>query len=207
MSSRSQSIALVIVVIFSLSIHALAAPSFLGSEADSVQRQEEKKEQKKEQMTVSGEWTRRRVVGLIFSTLIPGSGQSYLGHTEKGAAFTLATFGSALVAGLSESNVVGRNERLDELKSLYRVATSYVGADSIWSQMVETKGILDKDTRRRDVFIKLAVALWVANVLDYLFFTEDKGEKTFGFLPGKENSFALVPDLQNGLNARLTIRF
>lgn len=153
------------------------------------------------------DWTQRRIVGLIFSTIIPGSGQSYLGHTEKGAAFTLAAFGSALVAGLSESNVIGRNERLDELRGQYQLATSYIGADSTWSKMVETKAILDKEVRRRDLFVKLAVALWLANVLDYIFLTTDKGEKTFGFLPGKENSFALVPDSKNGVNAQLSIRF
>lgn len=177
--------------------------SFAVSEGDTVVQQKEVRSDS----ASSSDWTRRRVVGLIFSTLIPGSGQSYLGHTEKGAAFTLATFGSALIAGLSESNIVGRNERIDELKAQYQFATSFIGADSIWSKMVETKTILDKDAKRRDLFIKVTVALWVANLVDYILFTEDKGDKTFGFLPGKENSFALIPDPKNGVNALLSIRF
>jgi hypothetical protein len=62
-------------------------------------------------------WTDRKIVGTILSVLIPGSGQTYLGHTEKGAAFTLATLACGLVTGLSENNVIGRNERIIELKA------------------------------------------------------------------------------------------
>ncbi|MBM4160776.1 MAG: hypothetical protein FJ217_06735 [Ignavibacteria bacterium] len=152
-------------------------------------------------------WSDRRIVSVVLSTLIPGSGQTYLGHTEKGAGFTLATLASGLITILSENNIIGRNERLDELKAQYDISTNYIGADTIWAKMVSTKSILDKDVRRRDLFLKLTVAFWVANLVDIVFFTDDKGERTFGLLETGRTTFALVPDPKNGVNACLSIRF
>ncbi|HXG39062.1 MAG TPA: DUF5683 domain-containing protein [Bacteroidota bacterium] len=154
------------------------------------------------------EWTKRKITAVILSALIPGSGQTYLGHTEKGAALTIGTFGSALIAGLSENNVVGRNERLDELKAQYLIAPNYVTADQVWNQMVETKSILDREARRRDLFLKIAIGLWVANMVDIILFTDDRGEKPFGARATEPRAtVALVPDLREGIQAVLTVRF
>ncbi|HAV22113.1 MAG TPA: hypothetical protein DCX46_01170 [Bacteroidetes bacterium] len=154
-----------------------------------------------------GPWTERKILSVVLSTVIPGAGQTYLGHAEKGAAFTIGTLASALIAGLSENNIVGRNERLDELKIQYSAASNYVGADTLWSKMVSTKSILDKDVRRRDLFMKIAGLLWVANLVDIVLFTDDRGEKPFGVLETKRTTLAIVPNPKNGLNASLTIRF
>ena len=154
-------------------------------------------------------WTDRKILGTVLSVLIPGSGQTYLGHTEKGAAFTLGTLACGLMAGLSENNIIGRNERINELKAQYQIATNYIGADSLWNKMVSTRSILDDNVRRRDLFLKLTVALWVASIVDVIFFSDDKGEKPFGLLEtGRSGTtFALVPDPKNGVNAVVRIQF
>lgn len=153
-------------------------------------------------------WPERRVVSTVLSALIPGSGQTYLGHSEKGAAFTLGTIACALVTGLTENNIVGRNERISELRAQYQIATNYVGADTVWAKMVSTKELLDNNVKRRDLFLKLTVALWVANMVDVIFFSGDKGEKPFGLRETERGtSLAIVPDSRNGFNAVLTVRF
>jgi hypothetical protein len=154
-------------------------------------------------------WTDRKIVGTILSVLIPGSGQSYLGHTEKGAAFTVATLACGLVTGLSENNIIGRNERIIELKAQYRIATNWIGADSLWTKMLDTKVLLDDNVRRRDLFLKLTAAFWIANIVDIVLFSDDKGEKPFGMLETgrKGATFALVPDPKNGINAVLRVQF
>lgn len=153
-------------------------------------------------------WTDRRITATVLSTLIPGSGQTYLGHTEKGAGITLGTLACALVVGLSENNIIGRNERLDELKAQYKIQADYIGADTVWTKMVSTKSLLDQNVRRRDLFLKIGVVFWVANMVDIIFFTDDKGEKPFGMLETRKGTtFALVPDPKNGVNAVLTIQF
>jgi TM2 domain-containing membrane protein YozV len=154
------------------------------------------------------EWTNRRITATVLSTLIPGSGQTYLGNPQKGALFTLASFGSALIAGLSENNVVGRNEHLEELKSNYAIVNNYVAADKIWNEIVETKSILDKEAKRRDIFLKIAIGLWIANVVDIVFFSRDLGERTFGQRQQAERpSVAIIPDPVKGIQAIVTIRF
>ena len=154
-------------------------------------------------------WTERKILGTVLSVLIPGSGQTYLGHTEKGAAFTLGTLACGLMTGLSENNIVGRNERINELKAQYQIATNYIGADSLWNKMVNTKSVLDDNIRRRDLFLKLTAAFWIANIVDVIFFSDDKGEKPFGLLQTGRNgtTFALVPDPKNGINAVVRIQF
>ena len=153
-------------------------------------------------------WDNRRFVGTVLSVLIPGSGQTYLGHTEKGAAFTLGTFACGLVTALSENNAIGHNERLIELTAQYKIATNYVESEFLWVKMVDTKSALDQTVSRRKLFLKLTAAFWVANIVDMIFFTDDKGEKPFGSLEtGRRTTFALVPDAKNGVNAVLTIPF
>lgn len=192
-------------VAFAASISSARASGALSAAADSLQQQ--RVDSVAQGMSNQNPWTERKIIGVILSTIIPGSGQTYLGHTEKGAAFTIGTIASALITGLSESNVIGRNERLDELKIQYGLSSSYVGADTIWSKMVSTKSILDKDIRRRDLFLKITAVLWVANLVDVIFFTDDAGEKTFGMLKTGTTTIALVPNYKNGVNALITVRF
>jgi len=153
-------------------------------------------------------WTERKITAVIFSTIIPGAGQSYLGHGTKGALFTVGAFGGGLVMLLSENNIVGRNERLAELTGLYYQAIKYDTAQYVWQQMNETKKILDDDVKRRDIFRTLTIAFWALNMLDVILFTDDRGEKVFTSLHlNKQATFALVPDRRNGINAALEIRF
>lgn len=206
MRLRSQAAIIIAIVLFILPI----ASSWAQNAAEGVQdtTHHQKPDSTLESTAQPSAWTERRLIGTVLSVLIPGSGQTYLGHAEKGAAFTLATLACGLVTGLSENNIVGRNERLNELKAQYQIATNYVGADTLWQKMVSTKSLLDDNVRRRDLFLKLTVAFWVANVLDVIFFSDDKGEKPFGLLEtGRGATLALVPDPRNGVNAVFRIQF
>ena len=158
----------------------------------------------------SDAWTSRKTVALILSTIIPGSGQSYLGNVEKGAAFTIGTLGTGLITFLFENNIIGRNERLAELTAKYdpAFATRYDSSEQIWARMLDTKSILDDEVRLRNRYRTITLVLWIANIIDVAFFTDDKGEKTFGELRLKEQTtVAVVPDKRNGINALISIRF
>jgi TM2 domain-containing membrane protein YozV len=153
-------------------------------------------------------WSSRKLRAVVLSTVIPGSGQSYLGHSTKGAVITLGFFGCGLITVLAENNTIGRNERLTELKALYSQTVDWVEADAYWKQMVETKDILDKDAKRRDLFLKLTAVFWVGSVVDAVFFSEDLGEQAFGsafIAPG--TSVALAMDPTRGMTSTLTYRF
>ncbi|MGB2869728.1 MAG: hypothetical protein WBD36_14825 [Bacteroidota bacterium] len=155
-------------------------------------------------------WTSRKTVALVLSTIIPGSGQSYLGNVEKGAAFTIGTLGTGLITLLLENNIIGRNERLAELTAKYdpTLATRYDSSEQIWARMLDTKSILDDEVRLRNRYRTVTLVLWIANIIDVVFFTDDKGEKTFGEVRLREHTtLALVPDRKNGMNALVSIRF
>jgi hypothetical protein len=152
-------------------------------------------------------WTERRIIATGLSVVIPGGGQSFLGHDEKGAAFTIAFLGTALTAILAENNVVGRNERINELQLQYEESRSYVYSDDVWNRMKETRGIAENEAKRRDLFVKIAAVVWVANMVDMVLFTDERSEQTFGSTGGKMPLIAIAPDQHAGVQARLTISF
>jgi len=152
-------------------------------------------------------WSDRRVVATALSAVIPGAGQSYLGHQTKGAAFTIGFFGAALTAVLAENNVISRNERLNELDLQYAESRSFLDSDNYWTQMVQTKSIIDDEAKRRDTFIKVAAIIWVANIVDMFLFTDEKPLRTFGSAGSGQTTFALTPAPLNGFNASLTVHF
>jgi TM2 domain-containing membrane protein YozV len=153
-------------------------------------------------------WSTRKTRAVVLSAIIPGSGQSYLGHSTKGTVLTLGFFGSGLITLLAENNTIGRNERLTELSALYSQSVNWVEAEALWRQMLETKDIQEKDVKRRDLFIKFTAAFWVASVVDAVFFSEDLGEHSFGSAftrPGAAFGFHVEPE--RGMVSTLTYRF
>lgn len=157
--------------------------------------------------TVFG-WSERKLTAVVLSTIIPGSGQSYLGHTTKGAVITLGAFSSGLMTALSENNVIGRNERLNELKALYAQSNNWENSNALWGQMIETKGILDRDVRRRDLYLKVAVVFWVASIVDAVVFSDDLGVQEFGSAFKEPRTSLALNSAQDGsFQATFTYRF
>jgi len=142
-------------------------------------------------------WTGRKVTALILSAFVPGTGQTYLGNTPKGALITLVTFGCAVTVALSHNNFIAGNERLESLEVDYRNATNYKNADRIWNTMVNVKNDLDKDYNRRNLFLGITAGLWVLNIVDVIFLTEDQGEKPFGSLLFRDDGVQLSLNLMN----------
>jgi TM2 domain-containing membrane protein YozV len=129
-------------------------------------------------------FNQRKVTALVYSTFIPGAGQFYLGHKVKGVFFTLATFGSLVTTIVSQNNLVGGNERLENLELQYLNTMNWERADQLWQEMLQVKADIDKDYKRRNLFLGVTVGIWVANIIDVLFFTSDKGSgDIFGSIP------------------------
>ncbi len=129
--------------------------------------------------STSTEMSSRQTTALIYSCILPGSGQTMLGHTYKGVGFTLLAFGSALTAGISHNNFIARNERLDALEFQYANATTWENADLIYSSMRGAHTQLKQDKNRRDLFLIISAVVWVSNIFDIIYFTEDEGQSLF----------------------------
>ena len=119
--------------------------------------------------------SKRKITALIYSTFIPGAGQFYLGHKLKGAIFTLTAFGSLVTTIVSENNLIGGNERLENLEIQYQSTMNWEKAEQIWQEMLQVKADIDRDYKRRNLFLGITVGIWIANIIDVLFFTPDKG--------------------------------
>ncbi len=119
--------------------------------------------------------SKRKLTALAYSTFIPGAGQFYLGHKIKGTFFTLTTFGSLVVTIVSQNNLVGGNERLENLEIQYISTMNWEKAEQIWQEMLRVKSDIDKDYKRRNLFLGITAGIWVANIIDVLLFTSDKG--------------------------------
>lgn len=135
----------------------------------------------------------RRITGLAYSSFVPGSGQIYLGHTTKGAAFAVSFFASLVGAVVSQNNFIGNGERIKSLEYEYLNADRYTLAEYYWKQMVSVHNEQKTHERARNIFIAATAAIWTANIIDYLFFTKDKGpiEFSFDYGPQNKNSISL----------------
>ena len=123
----------------------------------------------------------RRNSALLYSVIMPGSGQTMLGHTYKGVSFSIAAFGSALTAAISHNNFIARHERLDALEYQYSIATNWVSANLIYTDMIGVQKKLVQDRDRRNIFLAISAVIWAANIVDVLYNTEDRGQTLFSY--------------------------
>ncbi|QOJ29005.1 MAG: hypothetical protein HRU80_08980 [Ignavibacteriales bacterium] len=129
------------------------------------------------------DWSDREVRAAWLSAIIPGAGQTFLGHDYKGAGLTLGFYGSLLTAILAENNFHARQDRIKTLTNDYNGAGNYNLANYYWDQIQFEKGNRDNDVKRRDLFILVTAAVYIYNMVDILYLTEDKGGVGFTFAP------------------------
>jgi len=125
------------------------------------------------------EFTPRKTKALIFSTFVPGSGQTYLGSELKGMGITLAFYGTALTAVIAYNNAQGREDRIKVLTQDYNTKGNYNDAEEVWQSILVEKEDRDNDYTRSSIFTWLAVGVWIYNVFDVIFLTDDQGENEF----------------------------
>lgn len=146
----------------------------------------------------------RRTTALLYSALVPGSGQTFLGDSYKGVGFTLTAFGSLLTSIISHNNFIARNERLDALEFEYANASSWVNAEYTYDNMRSAHQQLQRDKNRRDLFIIITAVIWTLNIADVLYNTEDNGESLFSVNSG-QNILLEVAAHDSPHNALITL--
>lgn len=125
------------------------------------------------------DFTPRKTRALIFSSLVPGSGQTYLGSQLKGMGISLAFYGTALSAIIAHNNALGREDRIKVLTQDYNTKGNYNDAEKVWQTILGEKTDRDHDYNRRSLFSWTAAAVWVFNIIDVIFLTDDEGENEF----------------------------
>ena len=139
------------------------------------------------------DFSSRYTKATLLSMVIPGAGQTYLGSEIKGIGFTLAFFGVGLAALSNQSNYVGREDRLKVLIETYNNAGDFTNANRAWQDIVFERSNRDRDLDRRNLYSYITIGIWVLNMVDVIFFSEDKGVDDFS-----SNS---LPPLQVGFTS------
>lgn len=130
----------------------------------------------------------RRITGLAYSVFVPGSGQIYLGHQTKGAAFAVTFFTGLVGAIVSQNNFIGNRERIQSLQFEYLNADRFTLADYYWNQMVSVHNEQKMHERARNIFTAATVFVWSLNLIDYIFWTDDKGPIEFSYKSDKNSA-------------------
>lgn len=130
----------------------------------------------------------RRITGLAYSILVPGSGQIYLGHTTKGAAIAVGFFTGLVGAMVSQNNFIGNRERIQTLQYEYLNSDRFTLAEYYWKQMVSVHNEQKTHEKSRNLFALATAVIWSVNIIDYLFFTKDKGPIEFSLNPNTQNN-------------------
>lgn len=134
----------------------------------------------------------RRITGLAYSSFVPGSGQIYLGHKTKGAAFAVSFFTGLVGTIVSQNNFIGNRERIQSLQFDYLNADRYTLAEYYWKQMVSVHNEQKTHERARNIFAVATALIWTFNLVDYIFLTEDKGPIEFSYNQNLKNSYSIL---------------
>lgn len=118
---------------------------------------------------------------LVYSIVFPGAGHTYYGHEIKGAAISVAYFGSVVTAILSNNNFKAREERIEILTQDYLKADKFTTADKIWSDIQTEKRNRDINQLNRTIFTFAAFAVWAYGIVDIIYFTDDRGDNSFAY--------------------------
>jgi hypothetical protein len=121
----------------------------------------------------------KKITGLIYSAIVPGVGQFYLGHQYKGAAFTILSLASLVTGLVTQNDVVAMNEKIESLEYDYSKSGTYAKANDVWVEMVACKTDADGYKKTRNLAYGIYAGLWTLNILDLLFLTPDKGSVDF----------------------------
>jgi len=143
--------------------------------------QELRSNKNKKELFELPQFNSRRLTGLAYSVFVPGSGQIYLGHQTKGAAFAVTFFTGLVGAIVSQNNFIGNRERIQSLQFDYLNADRFTLADYYWKQMVDVHNEQKMHERSRNIFTAATIFIWSLNLVDYIFWTEDKGPVEFSY--------------------------
>ena len=152
----------------------------------------------------TGDFSSKRMrTALIMSVIVPGAGQTYLGHPTKGALLSFFALGSAVGGYVFQSDINSNNERMVDVEGKYLTAGNYLDSDEQYQLLQVLRNQSVRYRTKRNIFIGLAAAVWALNIADIIFYTPDMGkeEMTMSSIRGRLD---LVP-LANGAALQLSL--
>lgn len=152
----------------------------------------------------TGDFSSKRMrTALIMSVIVPGAGQTYLGHPTKGALLSFVALGSVVGAYVFQNDITSNNERMVDVEGKYLTALNYTDSDLQYQLLLTLRNQSVRYRTKRDILFGIAAAVWALNIADIVFYTPDYGkeEMTMSSIRGRLN---VVP-IANGAGLQLSI--
>jgi TM2 domain-containing membrane protein YozV len=110
---------------------------------------------------------------LLYSALLPGSGQFYSGRTTQAIIVGAATLGAAVTTVLFYNNYLDKKDTYSANKNAYDTNTDLGKMQSLYNTMQDSYGEMDSADSRVKFMFFLTAVIWIYNVVDaYMFFPE-----------------------------------
>ncbi len=110
-----------------------------------------------------------KLPALAFSTVIPGSGQLYQGHTGKGLLFLIGVVGVAYYAYDCQSEFIEDYDLFKTRRTEYRDADELDDIEAAKILMEESYNIMKDSEQLRDVMFGVLGGAWFINIVDVTF--------------------------------------
>ena len=112
---------------------------------------------------------------VLMSVIVPGTGQTFLGYSTKGAALSLLAI-SGLVGGyVFQSDITSNNQRSVDVQGKYSATGNYTDSDAQYRILVTLRDQSKRYETRRNIFVGIAATAWALSIADILFYSEDLG--------------------------------
>jgi hypothetical protein len=107
---------------------------------------------------------------LIYSTVLPGSGQFYAGQRVKGIALGTATLTGLLISLSLNSSYLDKNDTYQVQKTAYDSNTDLGKMDELYAGMVDSYDVMKDAHQKMQISAALTAAIWLYNIADIYFF-------------------------------------
>jgi hypothetical protein len=107
---------------------------------------------------------------LLYSTLLPGSGQIYSGRTTTGIILGASTLGCATVSLLFTSDYNDKNDQYMIDKKAYDNNTDLGKMDALYKTTQDSYSEMEDAHQRAQIMWGLTIAVWFYNMADAVFF-------------------------------------
>lgn len=141
----------------------------------------------------TGDFSSKRMrTALIMSVIVPGAGQTYLGHPTKGAILSFLALGSVVGGYVFQNDITSNNERMVDVEGKYLATGNYLDSDAHYQLLLTLRDQSVRYRTKRNIFFGVAAAAWALNIADIIFYTPDNGkeEMTMSSIRGR---LAVVP--------------
>jgi len=113
---------------------------------------------------------------LLYSTLLPGSGQIYSGRTTPGIILGSAALVTLTATLIFNSDYLNKKDTYSADKNAYDINTDLGKMESLYAAMQDSYNSMDDAHSRANFMFGVTAAVWIYNMLDvYLFFPEISG--------------------------------